>query len=88
LQDLDPHNVTSREKIPGEVLRQGWLSVFKYLLELSDEFASIEEIRLNFTGNGEQGKTSLMLVLIDKDRSTCAGIDPEDRTVGVDMHRG
>ncbi len=85
---MDPRDVSFREKIPDEVLKQGWLPVLKYLRELGDGSAAIEEVRLIFTGNGEQGKTSLMRALLDKDRSVCAGIDPEDRTVGADIHSG
>ena len=87
-QDENPRDVTFREKIPDEVLQQGWLPVLKYLRELGDRPAAVAETRLIFTGDGEQGKTSLMRALLDHARSVCPRIDERDRTVGAEIHAG
>ncbi len=82
MQDVNPRDVTFREKIPDEVLRQGWLPVLKYLRELGDRSAAIEEVHLIFAGEGEQGKI-LMRVLTDTATST---IDPK-KTRAISLMR-
>ncbi len=85
-QDVDPSDVTFDCELPDEILSRGWLSVLEYLRELYLQgWMPVREARAFLLGEGEQGKTSLLIALLDHERNCAAPISRDDRTVGIDI---
>ncbi len=72
--------------LPDEILRKGWLPVLAYLRQLRMQgSAPVKEARVFLLGEGEQGKTSLLNALLDSETNLSKMIEPDDRTVGIDV---
>ena len=94
-QDVDPFDVKFTVEfddgerdvdLPEEILLRGWMDVIKFLRELRVQGAEpVREARVFLLGEGQQGKTSLLLALKDTIRNLTGPIPLDDRTVGIDI---
>ena len=85
LQQIKCSGCPNLLSLPIEVAENGGVEAMQFLREYVENGAENNSISLFFLGEGEIGKTSLTLALMNEENNTADEIGKDTRTVGMDM---